>query len=97
MDCRHYYQKLQAPNDYDIKNILQKTKTNIEIPKDTEEGKLKIISDGEENLKEALDEIYSILGFIREKNMALQFAAIPLLSEEIQSKFEEFKVGTKFY
>lgn len=90
--CRVYYQKLQTSTDFDIKVLSETTETKISFPKCDQEGKLKIVGHTEEDLKKALIELYSIIGFIREKNIALQFAAIPLLSKEIQSNFEKFKV-----
>lgn len=80
----------------DIKHLEEKTKTNIEIPYLDNEGKLTIVGDNETNLEEAVNYIHSFIGFIRDKNTALQFATIPLLSTEIQSNFQKFKVRERF-
>lgn len=93
---RFYYQKLQTQNHFDIKSLAEKTNTNIIIPEIGQEGKLKIVGDNEENLQVALNEIHAAIGFIRDKNVALQFSTIPLLSKEIQSNFEKFKVSMVF-
>lgn len=90
---RFYYQKLQTQKYVDIKGLSEKTNTKIIIPEDSQEGKMKIVGDNEDNLQSALNEIHSAIGFIRDKNVALQFATIPLLSKEIQSNFEKFKVS----
>lgn len=74
-----------------IEFLSEETKTEISIPND-KDGKLRIVGDSTKSINKALTEIHSLIGFIREKNVALQFTAIPLLSSEIQSNFEKFKV-----
>lgn len=75
-------------------NILsEKTNTKIMVPKVGQEGKLEILGENEEKLQEALIDILSIIGHIRDSNAALQFASIPILSKDVQDNFEKFKVS----
>lgn len=80
----------------DINVLSDKTNTKIIIPKVDNDGKLQIVGENVENLQEALSEVLSIIGHIRDNNVALQFATIPLLSKEVQDNFERFKVSLKY-
>nr|XP_023020546.1 activating signal cointegrator 1 complex subunit 1-like [Leptinotarsa decemlineata] len=86
-----YYIKLHQKDLLDLNSVSKRTNTNITVPKLSQEGKLMICGDTKFNIIEAINEIYSAVGQIRDRNVALQFISIPLLSNEIQTNFKKFK------
>ncbi|KAG5889801.1 hypothetical protein JTB14_031349 [Gonioctena quinquepunctata] len=86
-----YYMKLHQKEFLDLKAVSEKTGTQITVPRHGEEGDVVVKGENESNINEALTAIHSAVGQIRDRNVALQFISIPLLSDEIKSNFEIFK------
>ncbi|XP_057660454.1 activating signal cointegrator 1 complex subunit 1 [Diorhabda carinulata] len=85
-----YYTKLKCNDFFDLNLLKNKTKTTISVPSYGNNRKL-IISGVEDNIRDALIELHSVIGYIRDRSLPLQFTSIPLVNEEIRSNFENFK------
>lgn len=85
-----YYTKLKRNDFFDLNSLKTKTKTTISLPGDGNKTKL-TIAGLEDNIRDALSELHSIIGYIRDRSLPLQFISIPLVNEEIKSNFERFK------
>ncbi|XP_018562630.1 activating signal cointegrator 1 complex subunit 1-like [Anoplophora glabripennis] len=86
-----YYIKLHQFTEFDIKHLSDKTQTNISWPRHGQNGKLSINGHDKKNIEDAVNEIHSVIGAIREQLTAAQFISIPILSKEVQTNFEKFK------
>lgn len=73
--------------------MSNKTQTNISWPRHGENGKLTIKGDEKKNIEDAVNEIHSVIGAIREQLTAAQFISIPILNSEVQTNFVKFKVS----
>ncbi|KAL3280682.1 hypothetical protein HHI36_003919 [Cryptolaemus montrouzieri] len=86
-----YYIKLDRFRNPQIDEVELKTNTFITFPKNGKDGLLEISGDSEETVEEAREQIHSFIADIRQHYPAMQFIAIPLLSDEIKKNFTEFK------
>lgn len=91
-EFRLYYTKIKTHNIFNIKHLENNTNTKIEIPKVGTNGAIQVQGNTIEAIVEARNELQTIVSDIRDKSMALQFIAIPTLSEEIKENFILFKV-----
>lgn len=89
---RIYYKRLHQFTEFDIKYLSDKTQTSISWPRHGQTGKLTIKGHDKKSIEDAVNEIHSVVGAIREQLTATQFISIPILSLEVQTNFEKFKV-----
>lgn len=91
---RVYYKKIATHSNFKVNRLETETNTQISIPAGNN-GNLVITGGDITKVIQARHRIHSVIDNIRHSYPAMQFVAIPLISEEIKKNFENFKVSNR--
>lgn len=86
-----YYSKLLNLPHFNPEELSCATETEIIISQNNPEDGIIVNGASATNLINAVKHLHSVIGEIREKNVALQFTCIPCQHPEVREKFENLK------
>lgn len=86
-----YYSKMLNLPHFNPEELSCETETEIIIPQHNDEDGIIVNGASTTNLINAVKHLHSVIGEIRERNVAFQFTCIPCQHPEVREKFENLK------